>query len=170
MRQPLFFFSRRNKSAKIWRISVTQSQSREKSRGNLAHPTRYRPGSRTLARRLNSNLDNSDADVQRETKLSEGRPLRRPGPPRRRSDPPGKRMAARNVTLALQHRTQSNRRKPHGRAKCNTCLAASIAIKSTDPASPRLTVASRRPRRPIFGRRARGPSPAPSTGYGRSER
>ena len=82
MRQPLFFFSRRNKSAKIWRISVTQSQSREKSRENLAHPTRYRPGSRTLARHLNSNLDNADADVQ--TK----RPLRRPGPPRNGS-PPG---------------------------------------------------------------------------------
>ena len=59
----------------------------------------------------------------------------------------------------------SNRRKPHGRAKRNPCLAAAIAIKSTEPAFPRLTVASRRPRHPFFGRRARVPSPAPSTAY-----
>ena len=48
----------------------------------------------------------------------------RPPPRPSGGQTPGKCMAARNVTIGLRNRLPPNRRKPHGRVKCNPWPAA----------------------------------------------
>ena len=99
----------------------------------------------------------------------------------------GNLMPAQSATLGFRRIFRSIWRKPHGRAKCILWLSALISTKWAETATPRgaqplacsgdSAMPATRPLRPfpgthspLFGRRARVPSPAPSTGYGRSQR